>query len=368
MYSLTGTIRLAAISGLSAGALALSMGSAVLASGETTTSAETDTSLLVHMPGTIRDSVTQQIAAQFAQSSNHTIYSEYQRSGGFSKIVTDAVANGSLGFDVLITYGRTGETPPGRDIFKHMNNARDLFEPLPTHLEMAPEFAALADKGDGELLVPYVEMMVISYNPKLIDAADVPKSWAELAEFEGSLAIPGRGCFTMRTLASLYDVVGEELFEQIIQNAKMPVMQTMKDDPRKGDERPFGSGVVTDQLLNGNHQVSIGSVVGATTQTAIADGNLAVIWPAEGAIAFPYLLAVSASPSEADMALLDFVTTDEGMQEMFVNYGISSTLVGGKVLPLITENDYNIRFVDMDDKMNTDLHQKIIDIVARNAP
>lgn len=368
MYSFTGKIRLAAISGLSAGALTLSMGSAVLASGEATAGAEADTSVLVHMPSAIRVSVTEQIAAQFAQSSGLTPHAEYRTSRPFSKIITGGTAEGNLGFDMLITYGRTGETPPGTDVFKHLNNARGIFEPLPTQLEMAPQFAALADKGNGELLAPYVEMMVISYNPKLIDTADVPKSWAELAEFEGSLAIPGRGCFTMRTLTSLYDVVGEEKFERIIQNAKMPVMQTMKDDPRKGDERPFGSGVVAAQLLNGSHQVSIGSVVGATVQGAIADGNLAVIWPAEGAIAFPYLFAASASPSDADMALLDFITTDEGIQEMFVNYGISSTLVGGKVLPLVSENNYNIRFVDIETKMNTDLHQKIIDIVARNAP
>ncbi len=357
-------LRLAAVTGM----FALAMGSTAIASETAKTPGDTDTSALLHMPGTIRASVTEQIAEKFAQSTAHTIHSEYKRSGGFSKIITDATAAGSIDFSVLFTYGRTGETPPGRDIFKHLNNARDILEPLPDHFEMAPQFGALTDKGNGQLPAPYVEMMVISYNPKLIDTADVPKSWAELAEFAGSLAIPGRGCFTMRTLASLYHVVGKEKFEKIIQNAKVPALETMKDDPRKSDERPFGSGVVTAQLLNGSHQVSIGSVVGATVQAAIADGTLAVIWPEEGAIAFPYLMAVKKDPSKADMALLDFITKDADMQQMFVNYGISSTLAGGKVSALITDNDFNIRFVPLADKMNPEVHQDIIAIVERNKP
>jgi ABC-type Fe3+ transport system substrate-binding protein len=364
MSNYTKNLRLAAATGI----LTLAMGGTTIASETSKAPGDTATSAVVHMPSAIRGSVVEQIAEKFAKTTGHTIHSEYQRSGGFSKIITGATAAGSLDFGVLITYGRTGETPPGRDIFKHLNNARDILQPLPDQLEMAPQFAGLADTGAGQLMVPYVEMMVISYNPKLIDTADVPKSWAALAEFEGSLAIPGRGCFAMRTLASLYDVVGKEKFEKIIQNAKMPAMETMKDDPRKGDARPFGSGVVSAQLLNGTHQVSIGSVVGAEVQEAIANGTLAVIWPSEGAIAFPYLMAVKKDPAKADMALLDFIAKDEAIQQMFVDYGISSTLVGGKVTALLKDNDFNFRIVPKANKINPEVHQEIIDIVARNAP
>lgn len=197
-------LQMAAVSGF----LALAMGSTATASEAPKAPGGTDTSVMLHFPGEIRDSINQQVAAKFAESSGKTIHSEYQRSGGFSKAINASIAEGELGFNLVVTYGRTGETPPGRDIFKHMNNARELFETLPGHLEMAPEFAALADTGDGQLMVPYIGLMAITFNPELIDAADVPQSWADLARFEGTLAVPGRGCFAMRTLASLYDVVG----------------------------------------------------------------------------------------------------------------------------------------------------------------
>ena len=357
-------LRLTAVSGM----VALAMGSTAIASESPKAPGGTDTSIMLHFPGAIRDSINQQVAAKFAESSGKTIHSEYQRSGGFSKAIKASIAEGALGFNLVVTYGRTGETPPGRDIFKHLNNARDLLQPLPDHLKMAPEFSALADTGAGQLMVPYVGLMAITYNPKLIDTADVPKSWAELANFSGDLAVPGRGCFAMRTLASLYDVVGVEKFEAIVKTAKIPAMQTMKDDPRKGNDRPFSGCGVVDQVLEGSHQVAIGPLVGPNIMAAINDGTLGVIWPSEGAIAFPYIMAVKKDPGKADMALLDFIAKDDVMQQMFVDYGISSTLEGGKVSTLIKDNDFKFRFVPMANKMNPEVHQDIIAIVERNKP
>lgn len=368
MSAQIGKIRLATASGLSAGIMALSIGTAVSASETPKAPGNTETSAMIHFPGAIRDSVNEKIIEKFTERTGHSIHSEYQRSGGFSNAIKAGTEEGKPRFNLVMTYGRTGETPPGRDVFKHMNNARDLFQPLPGHFEMVPEFANLADTGDGQLLVPYVGMMAITYNPELIDTADVPKSWAELAEFDGTLAVPGRGCFAMRTLASLYDIVGAEKFETIIKTAKMPAMETMKDDARKGGDRPLSGCGAAEEVLKGNHQVAIGPIVGPNIIGALNDGTLAVIWPAEGAVAFPYLMAVKKDPSKVDMALLDFVAKDEAMQQMFVDYGISSTLAGGKVTGLIKENGFNFRFVPMENKMNPEVHQDIIAIVERNKP
>lgn len=365
---LTSKVQPVIISSIAAGILALSMSTAVTAAEDVENKVVTDTSLLLHLPGAIRGEVTDKIAKAFTKKTGLSINAEYQRSGGFSKLVKKSIKDGKLGVNVLMTYGRTGETPPGRDIFKHLNNAKSLFKSLPNQLAMAPKFSALADKGDGQFLVPYMGVMAIAYNPKLIDKADVPKSWAELADFKGTLAVPGRGCFAMRTLASLYDIVGAEKFENIIKTAKMPAMETMKGDSRKGKKRPLSGCGVAEEVMNGSHQVSIGPIVGPTILGSIKDESLAVIWPKEGAVAFPYVLATNKNASKADIALVDFIAKDEAIQEMFVNYGISSTLAGGKVVQLIKDNGFKFRFVPMKNKMDPTVHKDIIAIVDRNKP
>ena len=82
-------------------------------------------------------------------------------------------------------------------------------------------------------------------------------------------------------------------------------------------------------------------------------------------MAFPYMLAVNKDPSEADVALLDFLAKSETMQEFIVSAGWSSTLVGGKVHPLVEENNFKYKFVTIEKLRDKSVHERIINIVEQ---
>ncbi|MCL0033086.1 ABC transporter substrate-binding protein [Peptococcaceae bacterium] len=320
-----------------------------------------------HLPGAIRKDVAAAVDYHFPAKTDYKINVASIGSRDLSKDLLAGIEQGTLKYDVILTYGRTGETPPGRDIYAHLNNSRHLMEALPDFYDIRPEFAALVD-AEGHLHVPYVGTGVIVYNPELINREDVPKSWAALADFDGQIAIPGRGCYGMRTLASLYHTVGAEKFEQIIINAQMPALEVTKDDPRDVKDKPLSGCGAIGAVIDGKFKVGVGPLVGGDTQQAIADGKLGVIWPEEGAFAFPYLAAVRKDPSEAALALLDFIANDPDVSKVFTDAGLSSTIVGGTVSPIVTENNFNFNFIPIEKLMQKEVHQSIIDIVARNQP
>lgn len=136
---------------------------------------------------------------------------------------------GKLTSNLVFTYGRTGEIPPGRDIFRYLHQAKDknMLAALPDRYTVKPEFSEFVNdvnKG-GYLSVPYIGTVTIVYNPDLIDKKDVPKSWEELANFKGLLAITGSGCYGMRTLTALYSTVGAKKFEKL---SKMQICRLLK--------------------------------------------------------------------------------------------------------------------------------------------
>ncbi len=347
---------------LSAGVLTLAMSHTVVAAENKSSTANTNPTLSVHFPSPLRADTKSFIDADFYSKSSHyaTIY--MKRSRGFSKDLIYGVKEGKLRHSVILSYGRTGEVPPGTDIFKHLHNARDLFASKPGHLDLRPQFSHF-NEYQGQLHYPFVETMVIFYNPKLIDTKDVPKSWADLANFNDTLAIPGRGCYAVRTLSSLYHTVGEKKFEQIIINANMPkLIRADKDAPK-----PLKVEGVAKAVAEGKFKVGVGVLTSKKTLQAIADGKLAVIWPKEGAFAFPYTVGVRSNPNEAELDLFNYITKDTDLQKEMVKIGLSSTLRDGAVNPVVEENNFNYKFISIETLMKQDVHQHIIDTVAKHS-
>lgn len=339
-----------------------------------------ETSLLAQAPGAVREDFERAISRYFPDETGHRIARTWFR--GCFDSADDFWAGpqrGELTANVIMAYGRTGEAPEGTDIYGAWEASRPLLEPMPNHITVRPEFSALVDP-EGLWQVPFVDTMLIIYNPALIDRQDVPTSWAGLANFDRQIAIPAWGCFAMRTLAYLYAIVGAETFEQIIINGRVPALVLRRDDPRDRPDNPLAAGCVVRAVLDTGTRairrgfagrdiaVGIGSLQRAELRQGLEDGTLGAIWPEEGAMAFPYLMAVRKNPNEADLALFDFLTKGETMQRVIFNGGWSSTLVDGPVHPIVEENNFNYYFVSLEALMDTDKHQRIIEIVAEHSP
>ncbi|MCL0036778.1 ABC transporter substrate-binding protein [Thermodesulfovibrionales bacterium] len=346
-----------------------------------------ETSLLGQAPGAVRKDFERAVLKFFPEETGYRITRTWLgRNKVWFRGCFDSAddfwvgANrGELKANVIMAYGRTGEAPEGTDIYGAWKASRPLLEPMPDHITVRPEFSALVDP-EGLWQVPFVDTMLIIYNPALIDRQDVPTSWAGLANFDRQIAIPAWGCFAMRTLTYLYEIVGEETFEQIIKNGKVPALVLCRDDARDRLDRPLAAGCTvravlctgTDEIRRGfagkDIAVGIGSLQRAELRQGLEDGTLGAIWPEEGAMAFPYLMAVRKNPNEADLALLDFLTKGETMQEIIFKGGFSSTLVDGPVHPIVEENNFNYYFVSLEDLRNTDTHRRIVEIVAEHSP
>lgn len=326
--------------------------------------ANTDTSLLVHFPGPLRKDTKNFINKDFPAKTGYTITSYMKRSGGFSKDLLSSIKENKLNHSVVMSYGRTGELPPGRDIFEHLDNSRQLLSSKLNHLDLKPVFRHFNDPR-GHLHYPFVETMVILYNPKLINKQEAPKSWHDLAKFSEQVALPGRGCYAVRALSSLYHTLGKDNFETLIINAKMPNLVTDKSD--KKAIKPLKAEGVAKAIIEGKFKVGAGVITSEETLKAIADGKLGVIWPTEGAFAFPYTVAVRSNPSQAELALFNYITKDPDLQKELVRIGLSSTLSGGQVNPIVKENNFKYNFISIDTLMKKDVHQYIIDLVKKHS-
>jgi hypothetical protein len=117
-----------------------------------------------------------------------------------------------------------------------------------------------------------------------------------------------------------------------------------------------------------NLKFGVATLTSTRTMEGIASGALGVVWPEEGAFAMPHILAVRANPNEADLALADFIAKGMEIRRVLLNVGISSTLRGGQVIPLIKENNFKFNFIPIKDLMNQKTHKHIIEIVERNKP
>lgn len=345
------------------------------------------TSVLGQAPGAVRGDFANSIRNLFPRETGHKVSTIFRGCFDSADRFWAGANEGKLRANVLMVYGRTGESPEGTDIYAALEASRPLLEPMSGRYTLRPEFAELIDKK-GHFQTAYVDTVVIIYNPNLINRANVPKSWAELADFamprecgccpppETVIAVPAWGCFAIRTLTYLYNIVGEEKFKKIIANGKVPPLVLSRNDRRDKCDNPLSAGCAVKAVLGTTADeircgivyesvvVGIGSLQRAELRQGLEDGTLGVIWPEEGAMAFPYLMAVRKNPNEADLALLDFLVKGS-MQEIIFNAGWSSTLTGGPVHPIIKENNFDYYFMPLAKLRDQATHRRIIEIVEK---
>ncbi|MCD5415454.1 MAG: ABC transporter substrate-binding protein [Clostridiales bacterium] len=337
-----------------------------------------ETSLLGQAPGSVRKDFEHAVLKFFPEETGHRISQTWFR-GCFDSAddFWEGANKGELNANVIMAYGRTGEAPEGTDIYGAWYVSRPLLKSMPNHITLRPEFEVLVDP-EALWQVPFVDTMLIIYNPTLIDRKDVPTSWAGLADFDKQIAIPAWGCFAMRTLTYLYEIVGEDKFTQIMENGGVPALKLCRDDSRDELDNPLAAGCAvkavlstgTDEIRRGfagkDIAVGIGSLQREELRLGLEDGTLGAIWPEEGAMAFPYLMAVRKNPNAADLALFDFLTKGETMQKIVFEGGWSSTLVDGPVHPIVEENKFNYYFVSLEELRNETTHRRIEEIVAEH--
>ena len=346
-----------------------------------------ETSLLAQAPGAVREDFRDAVLKSFPEETGYRIARTWW---GGNKIwfrgcfdtaddFWTGARRGELKANVIMAYGRTGESPEGTDIYAAWEASRPLLKPMPGQITVRPEFSALVDP-EGLWQAPFVDTMLIIYNPELIDREDVPTSWAGLADFDRQIAIPAWGCFAIRALVYLHEIVGEDKFIQIIKNGRVPALVLCRGDRRDGIDNPLAAGCVvkavlcteTDEIRRGvvgkDIAVGIGSLQRAELRQGLKDGTLGAIWPEEGAMAFPYLMAIRKNPNAADLALFDFLTKGETMRGIIFEGGFSSTLADGPVHPIIKENNFGYYFVSLEKLSNKGTHQRIIEIVAEHSP
>ena len=177
-------------------------------------------------------------------------------------------------------------------------------------LVKAAAYTALGRKlapADGAYCPTTVSTTGITVNTKKIQASSFPASWADLArpEFAGVLAAkdPNLSGPAFQWLAGLFQTIGE-------QKGKDLLLRVLTNKALSG--LPSG-GTVNKALLTGNAKLAIAQ--DSATFAKIAAGEpLASLYPAEGVVATPSSIGISARSTNVDVAkqFIAFVLSPEG--------------------------------------------------------
>ena len=154
----------------------------------------------------------------------------------------------------------------------------------------------------------------ISVNTKKVEAAKLPKSWADLEKLAPNVAAkdPNFSGPAFQWLAGLFQTVGEE-------KGKAMLVKTLTNKALSGI--PSG-GQVNKLMIAGDAVVAIQQ--DSTTYGLAAKGEpVAVIYPSEGTVALPSCIGVAAvSKNEnAAKAFVEFVLSEEGQKAMLSDTG-----------------------------------------------
>lgn len=165
----------------------------------------------------------------------------------------------------------------------------------------------------------------ISVNTKKVDAAMMPKGWADLANFAPNVAAkdPNFSGPAFQWLAGLFQTVGED-------QGKALLIKTMTNRALSGI--PSG-GQVNKLMIAGDAKVAI-QQDSSTFGLAAKGEPVVVIYPTEGTVALPSCIGIAAaSKNEADAkAFIEFVLSEDGQKAMLSDTGGDSyfdTLIEG---------------------------------------
>jgi iron(III) transport system substrate-binding protein len=195
-------------------------------------------------------------------------------------------------------------------------------------------------------------LMAIAYNSKLVNAADAPKSWSDLADpkWKGKIALghPGFSGFDAALVTWLSGAKGWDYFKAL--HANEPLVQRSTYDTITS----LGSGERT-----------VATMPDGVAAPVIAKGNpITVVYPTDGSLfimGFTSILKGAPQPNTAKL-FTDFLLGEEHAKILIksdydsIYEGVSRTLVGGKsmkdikVVPLLPSKEYAERLKASTDK------------------
>lgn len=226
----------------------------------------------------------------------------------------------ATGIDVDIVYGGTGEllarigaeaARPQADIMwgggSHTGaSAPELFRPYDSP---ALEDISEAMRDPAGYNAPFDAFtMVIVYNKDLVDEADVPRTWAELADpkWKGKVvhANPAASSSSYAAMVTWLEIGGWELVESLAKN------QIIADS----SSAPFT------QVGQGENALGVAYEEGAFRW--IESGRIGIVYPEDGVALLPGgLFLVKDSPNpEAAEAFADFVLSQESQEALVENF------------------------------------------------
>jgi len=238
-------------------------------------------------------------------------------SGDLRDYLTSALARGKIERGTLFSYNH-------RHVHQLLEEARPLIAEFPGRFPVRQEFAELVDPK-GQLHPVWVDAYVIIYNPGLISREDVPATLEDLAGFDYPISVPTTGCLGTWGTMAFYHHLGEENFTKLMGNAQVT-----------------GSiGDVTAAVKNGTVKVGISSLM----DVRVRDGEVGVLWPEEGAIAKPALMAIPTNSTDYHLRLADILFSQEGAEMFAREFNMASTRVGGPVPAIVAENNFHFIFI-----------------------
>ncbi|MEN4005801.1 MAG: ABC transporter substrate-binding protein [Methanobacteriaceae archaeon] len=269
--------------------------------------------------------------ARFAEGSLYA-----SGSGDLREYLKLAIAGNKISRGVLFSYNHL-------EVTQLLEQARPLIAEFPNRYPLRPELAELADPT-GEIHTVWSDAYVIVYNPKLINRADVPKTLADLANFDQPIGVPTEGCQGTWGTVAFYHHLGSDNFTRLMNNAQV-----------RGSQRD-----VTTAVYEGNVTVAISSLL----DTHVRDGKVGVIWPEEGAIAKPGFLVIPNNPTELQLNFADFLMSPESAALFATEFNMVSALPNGPAPQIVKDNNFNFVFIPWSDMADTAVAERVAAIIG----
>ncbi|MDL2400368.1 ABC transporter substrate-binding protein [Rhizobium mayense] len=265
----------------------------------------------------------------------------------------DVVEPGSTG-EVLGKIAAEGNNPQfdivwldGSAVMERMA-ADHVLQPIPGDIY---DKAAFTDFGKS--LIPAnhaflptgASTTALEVNTKKVAADKTPKSWADLAQFAGKVAAkdPNLSGPAYQWLAGFFQTngtdAGKDLLGKVLTTKSLSGLSS--------------GGKVNTAVLTGNASVGINQDSAIFAKIASGEPVIAV-YPAEGSIALPQGLGISAKTTHMDAArkFIDFVTSAEGQAVMQdgddTDFFFMPIIAGVKAKP---GRQTEVAFVHLDDKV-----------------
>ena len=232
-------------------------------------------------------------------------------------ITVDVVEPGSTG-ETLGKIAAEGSNPQfdivwldGSAVFERMLQDKVL-QPVPADVLGAVKYNALGKTlipADRAFLPTSASTTAIEVNTKKVPAGEMPKSWADLTKFAGSVAAkdPNLSGPSYQFIAGLFQTNGVEGGKALLKAAL--TNKTISGLP--------SGGKVNKALLTGDAKVGINQDSSIIAQMAKGEPVVAV-YPTEGSVALPSGMGISSKTKHMDAVkkFVAFMTSKDGQTAM----------------------------------------------------